>query len=256
MNKEISCAVAKDLLPNYIEKLTSDETNQILENHLSSCNNCANVRDDMMGVINIDKAPENPNLRKAFTKTKIMYLWKGIFLSVGILGILVSFIVDLAVNGKLTWSILVDVSVSFAYASILTAMYVRKNKVIKTSLVVSVMILPMLYIMEKVINKNYMDQPIAWFQHIALPITIIWLVIIWIMILTKKFSKLRFWNMAGVFVLFVMFGSAFTNSIGSKAPIYDYRENFEWINTIIYVVCATVCFVIGYVKKDRAKLDQ
>lgn len=76
-------------------------------------------------------------------------------------------------NGKLTWSILVDVSILFAYANILTAMYVKKNKVIKTSLVVSVMILPMLYIMEKVINKNYMDQPVAWFKTIALPITII-----------------------------------------------------------------------------------
>ena len=61
--------------------------------------------------------------------------------------------------------------------------------------------------------------------------------------------------MAGVFVILAMLGSAFTNSIGSKTPIYDYRENLEWINTIIYVVCATICFVIGYVKKDRGKLD-
>lgn len=49
MNHEFSCAVARDLLPSYLEGLTSEETNQLLEAHLSSCPDCAARRAAMAG---------------------------------------------------------------------------------------------------------------------------------------------------------------------------------------------------------------
>ena len=36
-NKE-NCKIIKDLLPSYIDELTSEETQKYIENHLNDCN--------------------------------------------------------------------------------------------------------------------------------------------------------------------------------------------------------------------------
>ena len=39
--KEIkNCKIVQDLLPNYIEKLTNNETNKYIESHLNECSEC------------------------------------------------------------------------------------------------------------------------------------------------------------------------------------------------------------------------
>ena len=40
MKNDLSCAVVRDLLPSYVEGLTSDETNTAVERHLSACPDC------------------------------------------------------------------------------------------------------------------------------------------------------------------------------------------------------------------------
>lgn len=39
MNKS-NCSIVKDLLPLYVEKLTSDESNQLIEEHIKNCSSC------------------------------------------------------------------------------------------------------------------------------------------------------------------------------------------------------------------------
>ena len=34
---ELSCAIVEDLLPTYVERLTSEETDMAVEAHLASC---------------------------------------------------------------------------------------------------------------------------------------------------------------------------------------------------------------------------
>ena len=38
--EKISCSIAKDLLPLYIEGILSEETAQVVEMHLQTCENC------------------------------------------------------------------------------------------------------------------------------------------------------------------------------------------------------------------------
>ena len=45
VKNDLTCAVVRDLLPNYVEGLTSAETNTAVEAHLASCPDCAAVRD-------------------------------------------------------------------------------------------------------------------------------------------------------------------------------------------------------------------
>lgn len=256
MNKEIDCAVVKDLLPNYIDKLTSNETNQIIENHLSICEDCTKECNDMMGTIKLgmDKAPKRSDLKNFLNKTKRMYLLKGIAFSIGIIGILVSFIVDIAVNRKLTWSLIVDASVLYIYAAALTAVFCKKGKIIMTTLVSSILVLPLLYIIKIVVNKNYIIDPYDWFQLYALPITLIWLAIIWFVILVRKLFKLKIWSTMGIAFLLGIFGSAFSNAIAIQGSVSElYTNHLEWIDSISYFLCAILCFIIGYKRKGKCK---
>jgi len=43
MAHRLHCKIVQDLLPNYIEGLTSDVTNTSIEEHLSSCDACKKV---------------------------------------------------------------------------------------------------------------------------------------------------------------------------------------------------------------------
>lgn len=47
MKNDLTCGVVRDLLPSYVEGLTSDETNAAVENHLAGCPDCTARRDAM-----------------------------------------------------------------------------------------------------------------------------------------------------------------------------------------------------------------
>lgn len=49
MKNDLSCAVVRDLLPSYIDKLTSEETNRAVEQHLEGCADCRKVLSAMQG---------------------------------------------------------------------------------------------------------------------------------------------------------------------------------------------------------------
>ena len=59
MKEEMTCSIVQDLLPNYIEKLTSNETNIVIEKHLETCENCKEAYEQMtVDVGNIKKVPD------------------------------------------------------------------------------------------------------------------------------------------------------------------------------------------------------
>ena len=47
MKEKKDCKIVQDLLPNYIEKLTNEETNNFIEEHLKDCSECQKVLDNM-----------------------------------------------------------------------------------------------------------------------------------------------------------------------------------------------------------------
>lgn len=49
------CKIIQDLMPNYIDDLTSKESNEYVENHLKDCQECTNYFNEMKSKIEIDK---------------------------------------------------------------------------------------------------------------------------------------------------------------------------------------------------------
>ena len=69
MKEKRDCKIVQDLLPNYIEQLTNEETNQFINEHLLECDDCKNVYNNMKKELNTNKKPE-------IDSTKINYIKK------------------------------------------------------------------------------------------------------------------------------------------------------------------------------------
>ena len=52
------CELVNDLLPSYIEKKTSAETNQFIEEHFKSCEACKAIYEAMASDVVVESQPE------------------------------------------------------------------------------------------------------------------------------------------------------------------------------------------------------
>ena len=68
MKEKNDCKIVQDLLPNYIDKLTSKETNAYIEEHINSCKDCKKILDAMQKDIQVQE--------KKLEKKKVKYIKK------------------------------------------------------------------------------------------------------------------------------------------------------------------------------------
>lgn len=54
MNEKRNCKIVQDLLPNYIEKLTNEESNNFIQEHLKECKECKRILEDMQKDLSVD----------------------------------------------------------------------------------------------------------------------------------------------------------------------------------------------------------
>lgn len=76
----IKCSVVQDLLPSYIDGICKDETNTIVETHLSSCKECS----ELLEMARLTPADSKPDIhsKAPFAKVKKDYIKKNILLFV------------------------------------------------------------------------------------------------------------------------------------------------------------------------------
>lgn len=63
MNQKKECKIIYDLLPNYIDNLTSNETNEYIQDHLKICPKCSNILKDMQEKVNLEKIDTNNEIK-------------------------------------------------------------------------------------------------------------------------------------------------------------------------------------------------
>lgn len=54
MKEKRNCKIVQDLLPNYIENLTNEETNHFIEEHLKECPECQHIFDNMQKELKVN----------------------------------------------------------------------------------------------------------------------------------------------------------------------------------------------------------
>ena len=75
MHTELTCAIVRDLLPSYVEGLTSLETNAAVAAHLSSCPDCSALRDRLAEAGRVP-APPGENRQVDYLKKVKRKSWK------------------------------------------------------------------------------------------------------------------------------------------------------------------------------------
>lgn len=255
MNHKIPCGIIRDVLPSYIDGLTNEETNQLVKEHLEECDDCQKEYQNMTAGIEVEKAPEVKNFKKFMNKTKMIYLGKGGTLAIIILGFITSTIVDLATSHGLTWSLIVDVSLLYVTAILVTALFGKKHRVVKSVAVGSVLLLPLLYALQVTINKFFMPEPYDWFTAYALPLSVMWLVIIWIVMLLVVCTKINIWCNIGIGLILSAIGSLLTDAVVYKCSLANvFLQDYEWIDSIAMLGCGLLCFVVAYIRKGHKGL--
>lgn len=68
MSKKIPCEIVQDLLPSYIDELTSEPSNQMINEHLLECQNCREVLASMQGGLPFAEKAEQEKMEIDFLK--------------------------------------------------------------------------------------------------------------------------------------------------------------------------------------------
>lgn len=76
MNMKVHCNIVQDLLPNYIENLTREETNKFIKEHLKECNECQSILENMEKDLNLENSKtakkEVKYIKKYSKKLKVL----------------------------------------------------------------------------------------------------------------------------------------------------------------------------------------
>lgn len=102
-NKE--CDIVKDLMQNYIDKVSSEATNELVETHIQTCKECNEVLKEMQKEVDIEpliEQDEQVDYLKGFKKKKIGTIIATIIITILVLFIaflwIIKFISDARVN--------------------------------------------------------------------------------------------------------------------------------------------------------------
>ena len=83
--KSVDCNVIKDLLPSYIDKLLSKESNNLVEEHMQTCKECRKVLTDMSkekGIEKVFNQDEKIDYLKRYRKKKILSIIIAVLITI------------------------------------------------------------------------------------------------------------------------------------------------------------------------------
>lgn len=83
----MKCEIIKDLLPSYIDNLTSDESNKEIEDHIITCSNCKSELDSMKQDINIETLEINKKYINPLKKFDKKY--RNVFKNISICSLII-----------------------------------------------------------------------------------------------------------------------------------------------------------------------
>lgn len=248
MDRELACEIVKDLLPLYVDGMVSDVSRESIEKHLTHCTECNETYCNMAFHLEEEAQPsEVQDVKRFLKKTKHMYLFYGLSI-LSFLSILVCTIVDLALNKGITWSLIVGSAVLFADALLYVLSAFRKNKGYIAMAVISIGTFFLLSVIQ--LTRYYlMDLGTLWIFRYGYPILFLWLGVLWIPVLFRKFLKWNIWDCIALFLLLVIAGNYVTKVITGDFVWNDVLHMREFAGNALGEVMGIILFgIIGRVK--------
>ena len=90
MKEKRDCKIIQDLLPNYIERLTNEETNHFIEEHLKECTECQHIFENMQKELKVNTTKRDEREVKYMKKfSSKMKLLKFIILTLTVIYVII-----------------------------------------------------------------------------------------------------------------------------------------------------------------------
>lgn len=251
MGQRLECDTVRDLLPVYIDKMTSEATNQAIEEHLHDCRECTAVLEQMQRPIPADTAPEVKDFKK-FLKKSNLSIFHWIMGISAVVAIVTCFIVNLAVDKELTWFYIVVAGIVTAYLPAYVWIVSPKNKFIRSLAVVNICAFGLLGVVQFVLY-NLMDSGDLWFWKVGIPVTLMWTAIIWFAVACGIFFHANTVLIIAIIALLAVPANCITNILaGEYQNIDDYLASFV-SNGLANVVVGIILLIVGIIIQSRKK---
>ncbi|MGG5371656.1 hypothetical protein IGI67_003325 [Enterococcus sp. AZ196] len=159
--------------------------------------------------------------------------------SIFLLANLITSAIDLLLNHRYTWFLLVGTSLFFFWAFLDVLLFSKNNRILRSASLFSIMLIPYFVIIENVSNQFLLDKPVYWSFTIGVPIAGIWISYFWILLGVKYILRLNIGLCIGsAFVLSVP-AVLFTNNVANQNNFFG----FDGINPIVAIILLSVGIV-------------
>lgn len=251
MEQKLVCDTVKDLLPLYVDELTSEASNQSIEAHLAECDVCRTALEQMTEHVEVEAAPEVENFKKYLKKSKLSIFY-AVMVVLAFIAVAVCLIVNVAVELRLSWSLIVIGSIITAYLPAYTAITAEKHKFIKAAAVLNGCVFGLLLLIQAV-AYGIMEIGSVWIWNVGLPIAALWSAVVWIAIICNVCFN---WNLLislAILCFLAVPGNGLTNWItGNYRSMADFANNYI-SNGLGDMVMGIVFLIIGFVMQTRKK---
>lgn len=165
----------------------------------------------------------------------------SIISSVFLIAIFTCLIVDKAISGTLSWSIIPIASIIFVYLLIIPFIYLKKNKVLFSLILLTLLIIPYMYVLNVFINSDT-------FLDLSIKASIVGLIYFWILFVLFKVLKNKLLVTAIAFLLAVP-TYLFINSMVPGS----YIDVWSIISLGMLLFTSISCFIFDYLIKGITK---
>lgn len=253
MEQRLVCETVRDLLPLYIDEITSEQSNQSIEEHLESCEACKEVLKQMKQPIEAETAPEVKDFKK-FMKLPKRIIFGWLARVAAAIALLTCLIVNLAVDRRLTWYFIVFASIVTVYAPLEVWIYntKAKHRFEKGLLVLNICVFALLIVIQLVMVSMGMEH--IWLWKIGFPITILWSIIVWVGVAANRVFRLNWTLVIGILCALAVPGNYLTNVLAGVWKLSEWQEYLQYdfvSNGLGNTIVAVVLLVIGVIVQMR-----
>jgi len=246
----ISCDVVTDLLPLYHDGVCNQSTKKLVAGHLHECESCRALLGKISNTtidnkIKAERQDVIMHQAKALRMRYTQNIGAAIFSILLLLGILTCAIVDVAISGTLSWS-LIPISACVLAGLVFIPIIKYGSKGIAVSLIIfSVLVVPFLFILSLVVDSE------GFFLSIGIRMAVVLIISLWSIFAIFKIMKARKLIAVAISLLLVIPVSLIINIILSDFVHQPLLDVWDVLTFSIIVILVFILFVIDYSLRKR-----
>lgn len=248
---KISCEVVADLLPLYHDGVCSQSSKKLVAEHLEECESCRVLLGKISNttIDNKIKTESQEVIKHQARALKMRYtqnIGAVIFSSLLLLGIITCTIVDLALSGTFTWSLIPVSSIVFAWCLFFPAIKSGAKGVTVSLIVLIVLIAPYLLVLDSLLGGQILP--------IAIRVALVSVIFLWAAFIVFKLLKSRKLVASAVSLALMIPLSLAINLILSRElgePIFDVWDAMSFA---IIAALAGLLFYFDYTKRKSGRI--